>query len=74
MGEIKYTYEKCEVGHEVIVHKTVKRCPLCEESKLRNIVVLLRERMDATRNLCDERSRNSDTIEIADVLKTLSTD
>ena len=72
MGKIAITYEECKVGHEAVVHKTVKYCPLCELSIMSNKAALLRGCIDAVRNLCEDyRTRTSDTVKKADVLKTI---
>jgi hypothetical protein len=40
--EITIFYDECEQGHEAIMHKTQKNCPLCEILLLKEEIRLLR--------------------------------
>jgi len=81
MNKISISFMFCEVGHESVVHQTRSLCPLCEISSLRkeketliNVIVLLREKIDAARNLCEKVSSISDFISTKNILAAISTD
>ena len=79
--KIAISFEQCGVGHEAVVHQTRKLCPLCEIMNLKKErdalverTVLLREKVDAVRNLCEKQAYLNDTIVVADILRAISTD